>query len=161
MKYWFFNGEDIVGPLTEQELASQPGFVSTSLICPEQASEDAESWQPAFRFTEFHFDDVTGKLALVSAPEAAPVRTIRVRKRPRKPAKPVASEFIRLSKDSKEVPAPAPVTLAKGQPVDLILPQTVAEQEDAEEAPAEVPVQQALPAREEIYIMPHSIVTIH
>lgn len=127
MKYWFFNGEDVVGPLAAQELASWPGFAATSLICPEHASEDAESWQPAARFTEFHFDDVTGKLALVSTCETSSSRPrLRVRKRPAKPAKPVASEFIRLSRVKKETPAPTPVALARGEAVELVLPQNTA-----------------------------------
>lgn len=127
MRYWFFNGEDVVGPLAAQELASVPGFVATSLICPEHASVNAESWQPAARFTEFHFDDVTGKLALVSARETSSSRPrVRVRKRPTKPAKPVASEFIRLSRVKKTTPAPTPVALAKGEAVELVLPQNTA-----------------------------------
>lgn len=158
MKYWFFNGEDIIGPLAVQEMALQPGFVSTSLICPEHASEDAESWKPAFCFAEFHFDEVTGKLALVSAPEPAPVRPVRVRKRSQKPAKPVAAEMIRLSKPKEKKPISAPIVLAKGQPVDLILPTPAGEvsnpaaDEKKPQTVVESPVEQTVPEKiEEMY----------
>ena len=62
MKYWFFNGEEILGPFTPQELAAQAGFSAASLICPESASTDSLLWKTAASFECFHFDEQTGKL---------------------------------------------------------------------------------------------------
>lgn len=138
MKYWFFNGEDVVGPLLPQQLASRPDFLATSLICPEHASKEAESWQFASRFAEFHFDEVTGKLAILSAPETSPSPVLRPRKHPKKPAKPIASDFIRLSKIKQKEQPPTPVALATEGEVDLILP---------ESANNSVPVQHSEPEK--------------
>jgi len=60
MKYWIFDGSDVVGPFTPQELAARPGFASTSLICPENFSDDEDSWKPASKFPEFQFDALDG-----------------------------------------------------------------------------------------------------
>lgn len=54
MKYWFFDGNDVVGPFTPQELAARPEFsVSSSLVCPENFSEDEDSWKTASSFADF------------------------------------------------------------------------------------------------------------
>lgn len=139
-KYWFFNGEDVIGPLLPQQLASRLDFLATSLICPEHASVNADSWQPAYQFAEFHFDEITGKLALVNASETSATPTKRLRKRSKKPAKPIATEFIRLSKINKKEAAPTPIVLAKGASVDLVLPEQPSVQED------NTPTEQAAPA---------------
>ncbi|MBR4682080.1 MAG: hypothetical protein IKP06_02090 [Elusimicrobiaceae bacterium] len=138
-KYWFFNGEDVIGPLSPQQLASRLDFLATSLICPEHASVKADSWQPAYQFAEFHFDEITGKLALVNASETAATPAKRLRKRSKKPAKPIATEFIRLSKINKKEAAPTPIVLAKGASVDLVLPEQPSVQED------NTPTEQAAP----------------
>lgn len=65
MKYWIFDGSDVVGPFTPQELAARPGFASTSLICPENFSEDEDSWNPASKFPDFHFDAQDGSAEVV------------------------------------------------------------------------------------------------
>lgn len=52
MKYWFFDGNDVVGPFAPQELAANKSFGATSLICPEEFSDDGDHWQPAALFAE-------------------------------------------------------------------------------------------------------------
>ena len=52
MKYWFFDGNDVVGPFTASELAANKGFSATSLICPEAFSDDGDHWQPALTFAD-------------------------------------------------------------------------------------------------------------
>ena len=52
MKYWFFDGNEVVGPFTPKDLAQQKGFSSTSLICPENFSEDGDHWQMATQFED-------------------------------------------------------------------------------------------------------------
>ncbi len=52
MKYWFFNGNDVVGPFTLKELAKQKSFSETSLVCPENFSDDGDHWQVAVTFAE-------------------------------------------------------------------------------------------------------------
>ncbi|MCQ2410271.1 MAG: hypothetical protein MJ053_01750 [Elusimicrobiaceae bacterium] len=66
MRYWLFDGEDIIGPFTPQEIAARADFSASSLICPEEESQEPEQWQPAFFFKEFHFDQTTGKLTLLA-----------------------------------------------------------------------------------------------
>lgn len=57
MKYWFFDGSDIVGPFSPQELLRRKGFsVSNSLVCPENFSEDEDSWKTASSFADFGQD---------------------------------------------------------------------------------------------------------
>ncbi len=55
MKYWFFDGNDVVGPFEPQELAARPGFAATSLVCPENYSENQDNWKLAATFDDFHF----------------------------------------------------------------------------------------------------------
>lgn len=52
MKYWLFDGSDVVGPFTPQELATRPGFAPTSLVCPENNSDQEDSWKMASAFEE-------------------------------------------------------------------------------------------------------------
>ncbi len=52
MKYWFFNGSDVVGPFSLKELTEQKGFNADSLICPEACSDQDDHWQPARSFKE-------------------------------------------------------------------------------------------------------------
>ena len=56
MKYWFFDGNDVVGPFEPKELTARPGFAATSLVCPENYSDDQDSWKLAGSFEDFHFD---------------------------------------------------------------------------------------------------------
>lgn len=55
MKYWFFDGNDVVGPFEPTELLARPGFAATSLVCPENFSEDEDSWKLAGSFEDFSF----------------------------------------------------------------------------------------------------------
>ena len=52
MKYWLFDGSDIVGPFSLQELAGKKGFSSSSLVCPDGFSDQADHWQLASTFAE-------------------------------------------------------------------------------------------------------------
>lgn len=68
MKYWFFDGNDVVGPFSPQELLRRKGFsVSNSLVCPENFSEDEDSWKTASSFADFGQDGQP----VPSAPPAA------------------------------------------------------------------------------------------
>ena len=53
MKYWFFDGNDVIGLFEPGELAARPGFGVTSLVCPEKFSEDQDSWRLAGAFGDF------------------------------------------------------------------------------------------------------------
>lgn len=53
MKYWFFNGSDVVGPFTPRELSAEKAFNENSLVCPEQFSDEQDHWQPALSFADF------------------------------------------------------------------------------------------------------------
>ena len=53
MKYWLFDGEDVVGPFTPQEITARAGFSDSILVCPETQSEDEHAWQMASTFEDF------------------------------------------------------------------------------------------------------------
>ena len=52
MKYWFFDGNDVTGPFTLKELTQHKSFSETSLVCPENFSDDGDHWQVAATFDE-------------------------------------------------------------------------------------------------------------
>lgn len=62
MKYWLFDGEDVIGPFSPQELAARPGFSAASMIAPETQSEDQQAWQVASSFADFELNEETGQL---------------------------------------------------------------------------------------------------
>lgn len=53
MKYWLFDGEDVIGPFTPQEITARVGFSDSILVCPEEKSEDENAWQTAANFEDF------------------------------------------------------------------------------------------------------------
>lgn len=68
MKYWFFDGNDVIGPFTPQELAARADFsVTSSLVCPENFSEDGDSWKPASSFADFGPDALSSGSAVCAA----------------------------------------------------------------------------------------------
>lgn len=52
MKYWFFDGNDVIGPFSPQDLVAHKAFNAVSLICPESFSDDGDHWQPAVTFDD-------------------------------------------------------------------------------------------------------------
>lgn len=71
MKYWFFDGNDVIGPFTPRELAARADFsVASSLVCPENFSEDGDSWKTAASFTDFGPDALSSGSAVSG--DAAP-----------------------------------------------------------------------------------------
>ncbi len=70
MKYWFFDGNDVVGPFEPRELAARADFsVASSLVCPEKFSEDEDSWKTASSFADFGPDALSSG-SVVSATDA-------------------------------------------------------------------------------------------
>ena len=53
MRYWLFDGEDVIGPFTPQEITARAGFSDSILVCPETKSEDENAWQIAANFEDF------------------------------------------------------------------------------------------------------------
>ena len=74
MKYWVFDGNDVVGPFALQEIAARADFSANTLICAEDASEDAAGWQMASFFDVFRFNSVTGKLEVIVLPDGSSLR---------------------------------------------------------------------------------------
>ena len=56
MKYCLFDGGDVVGPFTAQQLLQRPGFGSHSLVCPEEHSDEEAYWKEAHFYGEFGFE---------------------------------------------------------------------------------------------------------
>ncbi len=54
MRYWLFDGNDVIGPLTPQCIAQRVGFSPSFLVCPEQESENERAWRPAASFEDFN-----------------------------------------------------------------------------------------------------------
>ena len=106
MKYWLFDGSDVVGPFTPQELAARPGFAPTSLVCPENTSDQEDSWKMASAFEELaatsapaeeeldtdtfdkEMDTLLKERSPLSEPQEAPTEPPSSLKMPQKPAKP-------------------------------------------------------------------------
>lgn len=53
MKYWFFDGNDVTGPFSLKELSQNKSFSESSLVCPENFSDDGDHWQVAATFDDF------------------------------------------------------------------------------------------------------------
>ncbi|MBR4356172.1 MAG: hypothetical protein IKP96_06395 [Elusimicrobiaceae bacterium] len=71
MKYWLYDGNDVIGPFALQELAARSDFSAHSLICAEDSSEDSAGWQLASFFDTFRFDATSGKLECVILPDGS------------------------------------------------------------------------------------------
>lgn len=67
MKYWLFDGSDIIGPFSPQELVGRRGFSSESLICPDGFTEKSDYWQRACTFTELQ-PVLNGEVIAAQAP---------------------------------------------------------------------------------------------
>lgn len=106
MKYWLFDGSDVVGPFTPQELAARPGFAPTSLVCPENNSDQEDSWKMVSAFEELSAEPAPAEeeldtdtfdkemdtllkerspLAGAQEPDTEPPSSLKI---PQKPAKP-------------------------------------------------------------------------
>ena len=106
MKYWLFDGSDVVGPFTPQELAARPGFAPTSLVCPENTSDQEDSWKMASAFEELattsapaeeeldtdtfdkEMDTLLKERSPLSEPQEPPIEPPSSLQMPQKPAKP-------------------------------------------------------------------------
>lgn len=106
MKYWLFDGSDVVGPFTPQELAARPGFAPTSLVCPENTSDQEDSWKMASAFEELattsapaeeeldtdtfdkEMDTLLKERSPLSEPQEPPTEPPSSLQMPQKPAKP-------------------------------------------------------------------------
>lgn len=76
MNYWLFDGSDVVGPFTVQQLLERGGFGPNSLVCPEAHASDETYWKSASAYTDFAFDSVEAARPLcaddLTLPEDAP-----------------------------------------------------------------------------------------
>lgn len=70
MRYWFFNGSDVIGPFLPQELAARTDFSADSMLAPETESENQDAWAMAFSFPDFQLNEQTGVLEAVSESSA-------------------------------------------------------------------------------------------
>ena len=57
-KYCLFEGGDVVGPFSAQELLERAGFGSHSLVCPDEYSDEEAYWKEAHTYEEFGFSPV-------------------------------------------------------------------------------------------------------
>lgn len=52
MKYWYFKGADVAGPLSVAEIVKDEDFSADTFVCPEPESADSEAWKPADQYME-------------------------------------------------------------------------------------------------------------
>lgn len=52
MKYWYFKGADVAGPLSVAEIVNDEDFSADTFVCPEDKSADSEAWKPADQYME-------------------------------------------------------------------------------------------------------------
>ncbi len=148
MRYWLFNGEDIVGPFAPQELVVQEGFSAASMVCPEGASEDQNSWHTADSVTELQdalLKKTTGsqkKTDRISVPlsRSESKKLDKIKPLPLIQAK---EDVIALPKPATVVPAATPKTLpeqpaAKQEKPAVVL--TVLERFPSEAIPCSLPL---------------------
>ncbi len=68
MKYCLFDGGDVVGPFSAEQLLLRPGFDAHCLVCPEEHSDEETYWKEACFYPEFGF-----KQASASSAPAEPI----------------------------------------------------------------------------------------
>jgi len=133
MKYWLFDGNDVIGPFALRELAARADFSANSLICAEDASEDSAGWQMASFFESFRFNEITGRVEgffpvdtktgpipqVSAAPSsAAPVAPTPAAKPAEQPAKQAAPQPVQsAATPTKTATAPAGGDAPKVAPV--------------------------------------------
>lgn len=144
MKYWLFDGEDIVGPFSPQELAARPGFSAVSMVCPESESEKQDAWKTADSFSDFEFDSETGQPTPISSQptetpaEAAPIeQQDPVISQPTPAVQP--APVTQPTEEVKSIPLAAPIKLAAAEEEILPLskPETESNQAEQTQSPAE------------------------
>ena len=127
MRYWLFDGDDVAGPFSPEELAARADFSAASLLAPETKSEEQNAWQRASSFPEFEWNEETGALTIVpSAPEQA---------QPAEPAASVAPE-------------------QKPQPIFTQAPQAVAAPDPAASSPESVSQKPQEPQEPSAHVLP-------
>ncbi len=55
MKYCLFDGGDVVGPFSAEQLLLRPGFDAHCLVCPEEHSDEESYWKEACFYPDFGF----------------------------------------------------------------------------------------------------------
>ncbi len=73
MKYCLFEGGDVVGPFSAEELLQRKGFGAHSLVCPQEHSEEESYWKAAREYEDFSWKDVTPSEQTTEVPSAEPV----------------------------------------------------------------------------------------
>ena len=73
MKYCLFEGGDVVGPFSAEELLQRKGFGAHSLVCPQEHSEEESYWKAAREYEEFSWKDATQTEQTAEVPSAEPV----------------------------------------------------------------------------------------
>ena len=149
MKYWLFDGKDVLGPFTLQTLAARTDFSATSLICAGETGEESDGWQLASSFEIFRFHPVSGQLEGVFLPDGKEVTATEIPTEEPQPKKTEEKPVIQPEpilvqpqpRVEKTVEEPATVILAR-EDVDLVLP------EHPEENQASAPIQETTQSQE-------------
>ncbi len=154
MKYWVFDGNDVVGPFALQEIAARADFSANTLICAEDASEDAAGWQMASFFDSFRFNPQTGQLEIIFLPDGSSLRAataavpseapVEKTTAPRQSARRVAAQEAAILPDvlrpgAGPEKAPAPEMQAQENP-SWVPPAQVTTPQEQQVAPQKKPV---------------------
>lgn len=115
MRYWLFDGNDVVGPFSPQELAARADFSAVSMVAPETQSEDQQSWKTAASFADFQFDD--------EGHPVAPAETVPEATAPTPTEEPVVPEpTVPLAMPTQEVAPAIHNEPEKIEPIALVEP---------------------------------------
>ena len=128
MKYWLFDGNDIIGPFSPEELAARAEFSAASLVAPDGESEDQHAWKTASSFEEFQWDENTGALKIVppqaeqpsvsALPTQAPQDSLPATQEPL----PARAPALKVPEKQTPVPLAKPIVLAEGTDDIISLP---------------------------------------
>ena len=73
MKYCLFEGGDIVGPFSVEELMKRKGFDAHSLVCPQEHSEEESYWKAAQEYADFAGKETSAAEPLPETPSLEPI----------------------------------------------------------------------------------------
>ena len=121
MKYWLFDGNDVVGLFSPQELSARAEFSAASMVAPETDSENQNAWKMASSFPEFQFDEDGRPISANTTPETAPL------------------EKIETAVEHEPAIAPASVPV----PAEDFLPPVQKKQDDIQSIPLAAPIRLA------------------
>lgn len=134
MKYCLFDGGDVVGPFTAEQLLHRPGFGAHSLVCPEEYSDEEAYWKEARAYEEFGFEPKPQQPAVV-LPEEEEFPSDKFVEEMKQAMTEISSIKVEEKASVQNPPQQAPKATPKTEPEEPLPPSK----------PQEAPAQPAMP----------------